>query len=412
MKNVISKSLRDHFLNFDFNYNYSDEFEKNFAKFFNTKYCIGINSGINVLKTALEALKIKKSDEILVQGNISIDDIDFLIQLGYQFKCLDIISDTLVLDISKIKENITEKTKAIIIVHIYGICPNMDELIKIAREYNLFVIEDATYTNGINYKKKKLGSIGDIGCFSFNTTRNLSTSGDCGAIITNCRNIYLKLLMSKKSNNFSKYLPKNNINNFKAFILNYNLQSLGEKNSKILYIKNKYKLHLSNQSFITIPDKICVLPSNIFLIKLKSKKMRDNLYKYLKAYNIDVKKYGNFEKLIENWNSKQIQYKDKFIRIQTIMETLLYLPIHLNLNNNAIVFIVKKINKYFQRSNLNRNYYEQIVNDLTSDITKIHKFEPAEKSHFEAWFRDDRTSDENREKARVLVKKKRILFKL
>ena len=140
--------------------------------------------------------------------------------------------------------------------------------------------------------------------------------------------------------------------------------------------------------------------------------MRDNLYKYLKAYNIDVKKYGNFEKLIENWNSKQIQYKDKFIRIQTIMETLLYLPIHLNLNNNAIVFIVKKINKYFQRSNLNRNYYEQIVNDLTSDITKIHKFEPAEKSHFEAWFRDDRTSDENREKARVLVKKKRILFKL
>ena len=400
------------------NNKYIKEFEKNFANYINTKYCVQINSGINVLKTALEALKIKKNEEILIQGNMSPADLTYLIKLDYKFKCLDIDSDTLLVDATKIEENIEKDTKVIIVSHAYGYCADMDNIMEIAKKHNLYVIEEVTNAIGSLYKKKKLGSIGDIGCFSFNAKSNLKVLGNCGALTINNEKIYNDVInidgiMKNNGQNecYTKYISPNSLDHMQAHMLNNNLTVLDNQNKMRRKIREQYKKCLSGSKDILIPEQksLCDSCSNLFIIKVMSKQTRDKLREYLNHYSIDTKIHINIEHDRQR-DTQQIKHKVKLVNMQNTLDCVLYLPMYPELSEDKIKFISLKLKKYFHRGNLMRTLYKKVVNDLSADKTKTYKFASINKVGFMTWFKDDRTTKQERVTARALIKSKRITF--
>lgn len=165
-------------------------FEQEMADFFGCKYTVGLNSGTDALHLALRALNIGAGDEVITVAFTFVATTEAIGIVGAKPVFVDIDPDTFNIDAAKIEAAITPKTKAIIPVHLYGQPCDMDIISDIAKRHNLFVIEDACQAIGAEYKGKKVGTIGDIGCFSFYPTKNLGTMGDGGMITTNSQ--YLK----------------------------------------------------------------------------------------------------------------------------------------------------------------------------------------------------------------------------
>jgi dTDP-4-amino-4,6-dideoxygalactose transaminase len=167
------------------------EFEKEFSKFIGTKYAIATNSGTSALHTALLSCGIGGGDEVLTTPFSFVATGNSILYTGAKPVFVDVDKDTYTLDPDKLEGNISEKTKAIMPVQLYGQGGDMDGIMRIAKENNLMVIEDAAQAHGATYKKegstfdgKKIGSIGDLGCFSFYPTKNMTT-GEGGMITTN-----------------------------------------------------------------------------------------------------------------------------------------------------------------------------------------------------------------------------------
>jgi perosamine synthetase len=163
---------------------YIDIFESEIAKLCNTKHAVSVMNGTAALHLALASLGIKKGDEVIVPAFTMIATTNAVVYTGATPVFIDSDTETWNIDIKKIEENITEKTKAIIPVHIFGQPCDMDPITEMAKKHNIFVIEDAAEAHGSRYKGRTVGSIGDIGCFSFYANK-LITTGEGGAITTN-----------------------------------------------------------------------------------------------------------------------------------------------------------------------------------------------------------------------------------
>ena len=159
-------------------------FEKEFAKFVGTKYSVGVASGLDALELAFEILGIGKDDEVLVQGNTYIASVMGISKNGATPVFVE-PDEYYNIDVNRLEEKITEKTKAILVVHLYGQASNIEEICKIAKKNNLYVVEDCAQAHGAMCNGKQVGSFGDIGCFSFYPSKNLGAFGDAGAITTN-----------------------------------------------------------------------------------------------------------------------------------------------------------------------------------------------------------------------------------
>jgi perosamine synthetase len=163
---------------------YVEEFEEKFAKYCNCKYGVATNSGTTALHLALATLNIKPGDEVIIPTFTMIATANAVTYTGAKPVLVDADENTWNLDTSKIEDKINEHTKAIIVVHTYGHPADMDPIIELAEKYNLYVIEDAAEAHGAEYKGKRVGSIGDIGCFSFYANK-IITTGEGGMVVTN-----------------------------------------------------------------------------------------------------------------------------------------------------------------------------------------------------------------------------------
>lgn len=163
---------------------YVNKFELEFQKYINAKKAVVTMNGTSALHLALLILGIGEGDEVIVPSLTFIASVNVIRYVGAEPVFVDVCRDTYCMDISKVEELITEKTKAIIPVHLYGHPVDMDPLMELAKKYNLYVIEDATEGLGALYKDKPVGTIGHIGCFSFNGNK-LITTGAGGMLVTN-----------------------------------------------------------------------------------------------------------------------------------------------------------------------------------------------------------------------------------
>ena len=148
-------------------------FEKEISNFCQIKFAIGVASGTDALELALRALEVKAGDEVITTPHTFIATTEAITQVDSKIVFVDINLDTYNIDSQEIKDRITPKAKAIILVHLYGQLCEMDEIIKLAKENNLFVIEDCAQAIGAEDKGQKVGSFGDISCFSFFPSKNL-----------------------------------------------------------------------------------------------------------------------------------------------------------------------------------------------------------------------------------------------
>jgi len=165
------------------------EFEKEFAEYIDVKHAISVGNGTDALVLALMACGIGDGDEVITTPFTFFSTAESISLVGANPVFVDVEKETYNIDPLKIEEKITEKTKAIMVVHIFGQAAKMDEIMTIAKKHNLKVIEDAAQAVGAEYKGKKVGAIGDVGCFSFFPTKNLGCAGDGGIITTSDDNI-------------------------------------------------------------------------------------------------------------------------------------------------------------------------------------------------------------------------------
>ena len=167
-----------------------EKFEEEFASFCGVKYAVGVGNGTDALVLALMAAGIEAGDEVITTAMSFFATAEAIAVVGATPVFCDITKDTFVMDASDVEHRITKNTKAIIPVHLYGQCADMDAINVIAKAHNLLVIEDCAQAAGAEYKGRKSGSLGDMGCVSFFPTKNLGCAGDGGMIVTNNEELY------------------------------------------------------------------------------------------------------------------------------------------------------------------------------------------------------------------------------
>ncbi len=161
-----------------------ENFENEFASYLGVKHCVGVASGLDALWIAFRILGIGTGDEVIVQGNTYIASVMGITINGATPVFVE-PDEYFNIDVSKIEEKITDKTKAILVVHLYGQASNMEPIMNIAEKYHLKVVEDCAQSHGACFNGKMTGTFGDVGCFSFYPSKNLGAFGDGGAIVTN-----------------------------------------------------------------------------------------------------------------------------------------------------------------------------------------------------------------------------------
>ena len=205
-------------------------FEKNYSKFVNSNFCTGVNTGTSALHLALLSCGIGAGDEVITVSMTFVASVMSISYTGAKPVFVDIDKETLTMNPKLIEEKISNRTKAILVVHLYGQCADMNAVMRIARKNNLVVIEDSSQAHGAMYKNEKAGSMGDIGTFSFYPGKNLGACGEAGAITTNNKLLYKKI---KELRNWSQ-----SIKNIHSEI-SYNYRMDGIQASSLI-VKLKY----------------------------------------------------------------------------------------------------------------------------------------------------------------------------
>ena len=240
-----------------------NKFEKKFKSTYKSKYGSAVGSGTDALLIALKSINIKSGDEVITASNTAIPTISAIINSGATPKLVDIRDDYLI-DCSKIEKTITKKTKAIIPVHLYGQSCDMTTIIKIAKKHNLRIIEDCAQAQGAKFKNKFVGTIGDLGCFSFYPTKILGAYGDGGFILSKSKQLHEKIkrlrfygieTVNKKNKFYNKYYANENglnsrIDEIQCSILNFKLNYINQFIDKRIFLANEYFKNLKDTSLV------------------------------------------------------------------------------------------------------------------------------------------------------------------
>ena len=229
-------------------------FEKEFASYIGTKNCVGLASGLDALWIALKALGISNGDEVIVQGNAYIASVMGITRNGATpvFVEPDCYYQ---IDVSKIEEKITSKTKAVLVVHLYGQVAKMDEIVRLCNKYNLKLVEDCAQAHGAAFQNKKVGAFGDIGCFSFYPSKNLGAFGDAGAITTDNPEYaeYIRVFRNYGSEKryYNKMVGTNSrLDEIQAGLLRIKLKHIQEITDERIKIAEKYNCGIHNKKII------------------------------------------------------------------------------------------------------------------------------------------------------------------
>ena len=287
-----------------------EEFEKAFADYCGVQFAVGVGNGSDALVIALKACGIKPGDEVITTDMSFIATAEAIVAVGGKPIFVDCTKDTYVIDSIEIEKKITKKTKAIIPVHLYGQCADMDAVNEIAHKYHLKVVEDAAQAAGAEYEGHKAGSMGNAGCFSFFPTKNLGCAGDGGMIVTDDETIYRQckalrvhgsgldalftfglqngIEVNEKDVDFNGNLPKyfnfvhgynSRLDALQAGILNVRLKYLDEWNERRREIAKQYDQGINNR-LIKKPI-IAKGNTHIYYVYTIATERRDELRKYL-----------------------------------------------------------------------------------------------------------------------------------
>lgn len=325
------------------------KFEQEFANYCGAKFAVGVGSGTEALHLSLVACEVKPEDEVITVPNTAVPTVSAISFANATPILVDIEPETYTINVNKIEEKITKKTKAIIPVHLYGHPVDMEPILGISKKYGIKLIEDACQSHGSLYKNKKTGSIGDIGCFSFYPTKNLGCYGDGGMVITNNEELYNKIKMLRNYGETKRYFHitkgfNSRLDEIQAAILRIKLKWLDKWNTRRREIASMYTQGIKNNKVIA-PIEKPYTQHNYHLYVIRTKE-RDKLQKYLADKGINTLiHYPVPIHLQEAYKDLHIQRGTLPIAEQTSNE-ILSLPIFPELTPHEINWIIDSINNW------------------------------------------------------------------
>lgn len=321
------------------------QFEKNFAKYCGSKYCIGVGNGLDALvlifKAYIELGKLQKGDEVIVPANTYIASILAVLQADLVPVLVEPSLETYIINPDLIEEKISPKTKAILPVHLYGQLCEMDKVFAIAEKYNLLVVEDAAQAHGLKFK----GSY--VKAFSFYPGKNLGCLGDGGAVVTNDEKLTETIKMLRNYGSKVKYKNEfigvnSRLDEIQAAFLNVKLPYLDSENEKRRAIAKRYLSEIKN-------DKI-ILPfwneseNHVFHLFVIRVEKRNELQNYLKENGIETMVHypipPHKQKAMGSWNNLSFPITEK------IHNEVLSLPLNGCLSDDEVSKIIKVLNEW------------------------------------------------------------------
>ncbi len=323
------------------------KFEEEFAKYIGTKYCVGVGNGLDALRLALLALEIKEGDEVIVPSNTYIATALAVSYVGAHPVLVDPDIDTYNLSGENLEKYITNKTKAIIAVHLYGQSSDMDKINEVAKKYNLYVIEDCAQSHGAMYKQKKVGSLSNIGCFSFYPGKNLGALGDAGAIVTNDKDLATKVRAIANYGSIEKYHHEykgvnSRLDEIQAGFLRIKLKYLDKYTIRRQQIAEMYLNKITNDE-IVLP-KVGSYRTHVWHIFAVRCKNRDKLQEYLKNNGIETLIHYPIS------IAKQQAYKFDKLNDLEIAEQIskeeLSLPLYYGMADEEVEYVINIINNF------------------------------------------------------------------
>ena len=326
-----------------------ESFEKAFAEYCDSKYCVGVGNGLDALMLALKALGVGEGDEVIVPSNTYIATALAVTYVGATPVFVEPDIRTFNIDPSIIEDAITEKTKAIMPVHLYGQPCDMDPILAIAKKHKLYVIEDCAQAHGATYKGKVIGSFGDAAGFSFYPGKNLGALGDAGATVTNDKEIADKIRALGNYGSDYKYhhIYKGNnsrLDEMQAAFLAAKLPHLNKMNEERRRIAQMYMDGIKNPEVILpfVPEDM-VPVWHIFGVRCKR---RDELEKFLNDAGIGTNKHYPIPMHMQECY-KDLGFKeDNFPIAEEISATELSLPMYYGMTNEEVQYVIEKVNEF------------------------------------------------------------------
>lgn len=326
-----------------------EAFEKAFSDFCGAQYCIGVGNGLDALMLSLKALGIGKGDEVIIPSNTFIATALAVTYSGATPVFVEPKIDTFNINPELIEGAITEKTKAVIPVHLYGQACDMDPIMEVARNYNLLVVEDCAQAHGATYKGKMVGTFGQAAGFSFYPGKNLGALGDAGAVITNYEDLAKTIRAYGNYGSDYKYhhiLKGNNsrLDELQAAFLTAKLSHLNRMNEDRRRIANRYLSEIKNDKLVlpTVIDEANPV-WHVFGVRCAE---RDKLEKWLDDAGIGTNKHYPIPIHLQECYKDLGYKKGDFPIAEEISQTELSIPMYYGMTEEEISYVVEKINEF------------------------------------------------------------------
>ena len=331
-----------------------EKFEAEFADYCGAKYAVGVGSGTEALHLALVACGVEYGDEVITVANTCVPTISAISFVGATPVLIDVDEQTFTISPALIEERITEKTKAIIPVHLYGQCADMDAILAIAKKHNLYVIEDCAQSQGAMYKGRMAGTMGDMGAFSFYPSKNLGAFGDGGLVLTNNQQLAQKLTKLRNYGQEKRYYHSikgfnSRLDELQAAILSEKLPYLDQWNQRrreIASLYNNALMPIGINCPQEIGDRFHVY--HLYVLRVPQ---RDRFQKLLADAGISTVIHYPIP-IHQQESYQELRDQSKFLSItERLAEQIVSIPIYPELTNDEVSYIIDEIT----------NFYPQIV---------------------------------------------------
>jgi UDP-2-acetamido-2-deoxy-ribo-hexuluronate aminotransferase len=333
------------------------EFENNLAQYLGVKHVIGVANGTDALQIALMSLGLQQGDEVLVPSFTYVATAEVIGLLGLVPVLVDVDLETFNIDVDVARQSITPNTKAIVPVHLYGQCAPMQEILQLASEHNLFVIEDNAQGIGGSYifndgRKVKTGTLGDIGCTSFFPSKNLGCFGDGGAMMTNDDDLAQKMRMIANHGQSEKYVHKvlgvnSRLDALQAAVLNVKLEELDDFVTRRQAVAMRYDKDLSGIDGIYITDNASYSTHAYHQYTIRiTNGSRDELQAYLKSKSIPTMIYYPIP-LYKQEAFSTYHSGNEHTNTELLCKEVISLPIHTEMTEETQSYIIQAIKSFF-----------------------------------------------------------------
>lgn len=327
-------------------------FEKNFARYIRSNYCVGVANGTDAVEMAVQSLKLNDDDEIITQANTYVATCFGITNNNIKLKLVDIDPDTYQMDLDQLEKKITDKTKVVIVVHLTGSSCDMERLMTIIQKYNLILIEDCAQSHGAYFNNKRLGTFGLLSTHSFYPGKNLGAFGDGGAICTSDYDLFYKLLNIRNNGSIEKYKHEmfgrnSRLDTLQAAILDIKLQHLDANNDKRRKNAKMYFDLLQNANDIKLPKIVegCIPVYHLFIIRIDK---RDELKDYLEKNGVSTGIHYPIS--ISNLKCYENYFEEKCERAEENSKKILSLPMFPDLTENEIQTVCNLIIDFYDKN--------------------------------------------------------------